>query len=74
MTYLLLVILLPATMLLPNSQEIMGISQTQASGSCMAIINIRWNPTLRWSFIIGAVIAVGILSMSGISEFLYFQF
>jgi len=33
-----------------------------------------WTPTRRWAIIIGLIAAVGVLTLSSVSEFLYFQF
>lgn len=35
---------------------------------------VRWQPTMKWSIAVGLVGAIGLLSMSRVSEFLYFQF
>ena len=35
---------------------------------------IRWQPSMRWAIAIGFLGAAGVLSMSRVSEFLYFQF
>jgi hypothetical protein len=35
---------------------------------------VEWNPSLAWSVGISVIAAMGILSLSGPSEFLYWQF
>ena len=49
----------------PNTQQIMG----EATLSW-----IRWRPTLPWAVAFGCAVAVGVLSLGGANEFLYFQF
>jgi len=35
---------------------------------------IQWRPSVRWAIVIGIIAAVTLLSLSRVSEFLYFQF
>ena len=71
--------------LLPNTQEFMrsakpAIAQFKAvpggaiQGSPEFLRNLAWAPTRSWSFYNGVLTAVGLLALSRISEFLYFQF
>ena len=39
-----------------------------------AMIAIRWRASVNWSLATGAIAAMGILGLSSVSEFLYFQF
>lgn len=64
----------------PNTQELMrryrpgldfhpaGNEQVSATGA------IAWRPSTRWGLAIGIVFACGMLSLTRVSEFLYFQF
>lgn len=61
----------------PNTQELMEHFKpaldhvpTTRSGKW----TLRWRPSLRWAFAVALIGAVGLLSMTGVSEFLYFQF
>ena len=51
----------------PNTQEIMGEAQSRMSV-------LRWRPALPWAVGFGVAAAVGLLSIGGTGEFLYFQF
>ena len=49
----------------PNTQQIMGQAES---------VRLRWRPTLPWAVAFGCAAAVGVLSIGGTGEFLYFQF
>jgi alginate O-acetyltransferase complex protein AlgI len=51
----------------PNSQEIMGETAKRVTAW-------RWQPSLPWAVGFGVAAAVGLLSVGGTGEFLYFQF
>ena len=51
----------------PNTQEILGEAQTRASA-------MTWRLSLPWAVGFGLAGAVGLLSIGGTGEFLYFQF
>jgi hypothetical protein len=71
--------------LAPNTQQILaryepalgvraaGIS-TEAHLLARVGARISWRPTLAWAFVVATVAAVGVLQLSGPSEFLYWQF
>jgi hypothetical protein len=68
-----LLILLPIVFLMPNTQEIMyrvrpALKQAESAASVM------WRPSRRWAIVTGLVIAVALLRMGRVTEFLYFQF
>jgi alginate O-acetyltransferase complex protein AlgI len=51
----------------PNTQEIMGEAQSRLS-------SLTWRPSLPWAIGFGFAAAIGLLSIGGTGEFLYFQF
>ncbi len=51
----------------PNTQEILGEAQSRASA-------MRWRLSLPWALGFGVAAAVGLLSIGGTGEFLYFRF
>jgi alginate O-acetyltransferase complex protein AlgI len=51
----------------PNTQEIMGEAHSRLS-------SLTWRPSLPWAVGFGFAAAVGLLSIGGTGEFLYFQF
>ncbi len=55
----------------PNTQEIMGEAHVQGRGRVPAW---RWRPSLPWAVGFGVAAAIGLLSIGGTGEFLYFQF
>jgi alginate O-acetyltransferase complex protein AlgI len=58
--------------LAPNTQELTGYEGTSDLRPPAAAV--QWSPTLRWGLATGTLLAVSIMSLSHISEFLYFQF
>jgi len=84
-TWLWIVALLPIVLLLPNTQEIMSriepaINLYKANEQNELTLfkkiqnRICWQPNIRWAASIGLLGTFGILAMTRISEFLYFQF
>ena len=59
----------------PTTQQIMR-AHTPALGRVTAgpWPNLLWQPTLRWAVAAGGAAALGLLSIGGTGEFLYFQF
>lgn len=70
--------LLLITWLAPNTQELtsyVGPDGAYGRGEEPATVRrTNWQPSLRWGVAIGCLLALGIMSLSHISEFLYFQF
>lgn len=60
---------------LPNTQQIMR-DYAPALGRVYPgpLPSLRWQPSLRWAAAFGCAATVGLLSVGGTSEFLYFQF
>jgi alginate O-acetyltransferase complex protein AlgI len=63
--------------LAPNTQELVdyeGPTVGAIAQSDTAHPKVTWQPTLRWAVIVGGLTAVSIMSLSKVSEFIYFQF
>jgi len=68
-----LVVLLPTIFVMPNTQEIMyRVRPALKQADSMAAV--LWRPSARWAVLAGLVLAVTLLKMGRITEFLYFQF
>jgi alginate O-acetyltransferase complex protein AlgI len=67
--------LLALAWLAPNTQQIMARADpTLAAIADSAPTVLRWAPEPRWGLAIGAVAAIGLLSVTRGSQFLYWQF
>jgi hypothetical protein len=84
-TYLWVVALLFIALLIPNTQQIMSNfkpsfssfqSQPQYAITCGRIFEnfLKWRPTVFWSIVAAVIATFGILALTSVSEFLYFQF
>ena len=84
-TWLWIVFLLPVTIFMPNTQQVMAsfkpalkLLQSEGRHELRALLTLstklKWQPTTQWSVLIGLLAALGVLAMTRISEFLYFQF
>jgi len=84
-SYLWIFTLLCIALLMPNTQQIMSNfkpsfssyqSQRQYAIQCGRVFErfFQWYPTALWSIAIGIIAAFGILALTSVSEFLYFQF
>jgi D-alanyl-lipoteichoic acid acyltransferase DltB (MBOAT superfamily) len=84
-TYLWILFLLPIALLMPNTQQIMRryrpvLRRHRTPDGAAVVLGGRtskvllWRPSLFWSAAIGVMLAVGILALTSVSEFLYFQF
>jgi hypothetical protein len=61
----------------PNSQEFVdyqGPDKNTRSVTTSKPTRWAWKPTMSWAFAIGCLTALSIMSLSKVSEFLYFQF
>jgi D-alanyl-lipoteichoic acid acyltransferase DltB (MBOAT superfamily) len=58
----------------PNSQQIMVRAQPTIEAVSATPALLRWSPKPRWGIAIGLVAALGLLSVTRGSEFLYWQF
>ena len=60
---------------LPNTQQIMAVAQPiLGKMPPLAPRLLRWRPSMPWALTMGGAAAVALLSLSGTTEFLYFQF
>jgi alginate O-acetyltransferase complex protein AlgI len=66
--------LLPIVFLFPNSQQILGRYRPGLNYPAQGRAWIEWRFTAGWAIAGAALAALGILSLSRVSEFLYFQF
>jgi alginate O-acetyltransferase complex protein AlgI len=69
-------LLLIAVWLLPNTQQLTrdfdpASAPIQAPSALRAL---KWRPDLRWAVFTGGALALGVLALSRVSAFLYFQF
>jgi alginate O-acetyltransferase complex protein AlgI len=74
---LLIVALLLLAWLAPNTQELVGYQGPDgATGTNTRSESPRrsWEPSVRWALLVGCMMAFSIMSLSKISQFLYFQF
>ena len=84
-TYLWVGSLLIVVLLMPNTQQIMSRAEPALRiyrsdnkyeirlGERLSS-RLTWRPSAGWSLMIGLVAALGVLALTSISEFLYFQF
>ena len=68
--------LLPLTLFAPNTQEILGRFQPALAfhGSSFSATRFAWRPSPGWATVASLIVAGGLLSLSRVSEFLYYQF
>lgn len=70
---LFIVLLLGIVWLCPNTQELTGYPEIGYESRPTNGI-LRWRQSPVWAVVTGCLFAVGVLSISKVSEFLYFQF
>ena len=72
------VVLLAIAFLAPNTQQITGYAGVdEASAQADPALSrpwLRWRPTAPWATATAVLMAVGMMNLSRVSEFLYFQF
>ena len=83
-TWLWIAVLLPTTMLMPNTQQLMlhaepalqlhTCEQRDELAIPLLLKRLIWKPTLAWGVWSGVVAMVAVLALTRVSEFLYFQF
>ena len=70
-----IVALLPLVMLAPNTQEILGRFQPALNfHDGRRSVLLSWQPTPGWAAFVATLTACGLLSLTRVSEFLYYQF
>ncbi|PCI31719.1 MAG: membrane-bound O-acyltransferase family protein [Alphaproteobacteria bacterium] len=85
MTYLWVIVLLPVAVAWPNTQQIMEKFEpsfdkifdnpmTTFMSNNILMRRIKFNFSYRWAFTLAIISTLGILALSEVSEFLYFQF
>jgi alginate O-acetyltransferase complex protein AlgI len=69
-------VLLPAVVLLPNTQRILGTGRISldADVAGAGVAAPPWMPVRRWAVVVGLLIAGSLLSLNQAGEFLYYQF
>ena len=75
-----LVALAAIVFLCPNTQQMLakyepalGVKASDPAGESL-LQRIHWRPTVAWACVVAVVAVIGILQLSGPSEFLYWQF
>ncbi len=59
----------------PNTQQIMrGFAPALGTVRAGPLPRLAWRPSLPWAVVMGGSAALGLLSLGGTSEFLYFRF
>jgi len=61
----------------PNTQQLMRRFYVAAGSSAppeQLTSYVTWTPSTRWAVFVGAILALSLLSLTRVSEFLYFQF
>jgi len=84
LTWLWIAFLLPIALLMPNTQQMMrkfdpGLTKHRSSSAdelpgFRGREGLDWRPTRAWAAVIGCIAAISLLSLTRVSEFLYFQF
>ena len=75
MTFLWVIALLPMVFISPNTQQIMQrFKPTLDQQDSDHISRLTWRCNTRWALAMAVVLALGLLSLTRPSEFLYFQF
>ena len=74
--YAWILLLLPLTILAPNTQEILGRFQPALDfhGSAPSAKWLAWQPSPKWGMLVALIVTGSLLSLSRVSEFLYYQF
>jgi len=84
-TWLWIAVLLPIALFFPNTQQIMlriepaiNLYKPNEKNEFTVFRTLQnricWQPNIRWAGIIGLIGAFGVLALTSVSEFLYFQF
>ena len=63
--------------LAPNTQELVryhGPIADESDQSAAPSSKLTWQPTMRWAVFVGCLTGISVMSLSKVSEFLYFQF
>jgi alginate O-acetyltransferase complex protein AlgI len=64
--------------LLPNSQQVVGLTPISGMRSVVPIVGwmrrFQWQPSFAWAMVTASLAVTAVLHMTKVSEFLYFQF
>ena len=76
MTYVWVIALLPIVFFAPNTQQILRrfAPALDQDGESVAAVGPPWRASRAWAVLMAGVLALGLLSLTRPSEFLYFQF
>jgi D-alanyl-lipoteichoic acid acyltransferase DltB (MBOAT superfamily) len=69
-----IVTLLGIAWLLPNTQQFMARFDPALEAVAASAKQPIWQPSINWAVAMGIVAVAGVLHLTGVSEFLYFQF
>jgi alginate O-acetyltransferase complex protein AlgI len=74
--YCWIVVLIPIALFAPNTQQLLARFQPALDyrGGPLLQAHLLWRPTAAWAALIAMLTAAGLLSLSKVSEFLYYQF
>ena len=69
-------VLLPIVLFAPNTQQLLGRFQPALNfhGEVAQSAYLLWRPSRAWAALIAMLTTAGLLSLSRVSEFLYYQF
>lgn len=84
-TWLWIAFLFPIAIMMPNTQQLMrgfepalklhdALDRNELQPLPRVAARLQWQPTARWALLVGVFAALGVLALTRISEFLYFQF
>jgi alginate O-acetyltransferase complex protein AlgI len=84
-TWLWILLLIPVTLILPNTQDIFvkvqgSLDKQDCAGqnAIWPVGQVRkvhyWRESSRWAFLCGLALSLGLMTLTQVSEFLYFQF
>ncbi len=76
LNYLWIMSALFISLTMPNTQQFVRLSKIDKSRGINSrlLIKLRWGPTQGWALVMGLLTVVATLSLTRVSEFLYFQF
>jgi len=58
----------------PTYDRVEALSGADALRPCGPLATLCWRPDTRWALTVGSLLAAGVLALSQVSEFLYYQF
>lgn len=84
-TWLWVCLILPLALILPNTQDLFATSEGSLSKKSYIkdsaywpfyekVKNLHWQPNTVWALVVATALVAGFLTLTQVSEFLYFQF